>query len=574
MKFKKFLIFSTILFAAISLLVWKLQPVRVGDPAAYIPDTALLYVKQKDVENFFYDLEHSRLGRTIQSINFLKIGEDLGLTDEQLTTIKKTDTAIRDNWDSEIIEELFGQQVALALLQPLSSTVHLNLADYLKANTVLITEPGYKAEFMQMIAERYAVYRKDITISAHQYGKYHIKRISIDDDTLSTVTISGFILMSFEEGQLRKCIDTFDDELPSLVEHKDYSRLRNHYSQPDQFMFLALGNCRDFITKNLLTDGFPGKDIIEKEMAATEGFAGVSYGAWKNQSLISDRIMVLYSHEMVNTIVEKRLRIPPSICDTLQFSPINPLVFYWTNTIDFVQLYQLYSKRVGENDDNLIKLSETLRDQTGMTVNEFFSMLGKELSYIITSGQVDNSLPIPFGIILIKVEEPEKIEAALEKLISSYNIPTKVHNYGSTSFHYWAEAPQDGLEPLYGFMDNFLFIGNSRPLVKQVIDRYQDGKNLLTEPKFLEVDLGLTKPNNYISYTDNVGLISITQSLLQLAGTMIAIENRDTAEKVKIILRDIINPILDGLSMFDRTATRSYFTEDSVVIDSMTKVEN
>ena len=90
----------------------------------------------------------------------------------------------------------------------------------------------------------------------------------------------------------------------------------------------------------------------------------------------------------------------------------------------------------------------------------------------------------------------------------------------------------------------------------------------------LEIDLGLTRSNNYISYTDNVELITITKSLLKLAGAMMAIEDRDTALKVKIILRDIIDPLLDGLSMFDRTATRSYFTEDSVVIDSMTKVEN
>jgi len=43
---------------------------------------------------------------------------------------------------------------------------------------------------------------------------------------------------------------------------------------------------------------------------------------------------------------------------------------------------------------------------------------------------------------------------------------------------------------------------------------------------------------------------------------------------MRIVLKDIVDPLLDGLSMFDCTATRSYFTEDAVVIDSMTKIEN
>ncbi|OEU83970.1 MAG: hypothetical protein BA873_11335 [Desulfobulbaceae bacterium C00003063] len=574
MKMKKFLVLSTIMVLAISFLVWKLQPVPVGDIAAVVPDTALLYMEQKDVENFIDDLKHSKLGKIIQAIDFLIIGNDLKLTDDQLTAIQKTDILIRNNWDSEIIRELFGKQVALALLQPLKSTMHLNLIDFIKANTVLITEPGYKAEFMHMIAERYAVYSKNISISAHQYGKYHIKRISIDADILSTVAIDGFILMSFEEGQLRKCIDTFDNELPSLVEHEGYSRLRSYYSQPDQFMFLALRNSRDFITNDLLQHEFSGRDIIEKELTATAGFAGFSYGAWKNQSLISDRIMVLYNQEMVNSIVEKQLQTAPSTCDTLRFSPANPLVFYWTNTIDFELLYQLYSRRVGEQDIKLVKFAEILEDQVGMTINEFFKLLGTELSYIITSGQEGNSLSIPYGIMLFKVEEPERVAAALEKLVAGYNIPVKMNNYGSTSFYSWAGSPQEGLQPLYGFLDNYLFIGNSNYLVKQVIDSLQNGNNLLKDPRFLEIDLGLTRSNNYISYTDNVELITITKSLLKLAGAMMAIEDRDTALKVKIILRDIIDPLLDGLSMFDRTATRSYFTEDSVVIDSMTKVEN
>ncbi len=89
MKMKKFLVLSTIMVLAISFLVWKLQPVPVGDIAAVVPDTALLYMEQKDVENFIDDLKHSKLGKIIQAIDFLIIGNDLKLTDDQLTAIQE-----------------------------------------------------------------------------------------------------------------------------------------------------------------------------------------------------------------------------------------------------------------------------------------------------------------------------------------------------------------------------------------------------------------------------------------------------------------------------------------------------
>ncbi|MBW2659834.1 MAG: hypothetical protein JRC87_09655 [Deltaproteobacteria bacterium] len=206
--------------------------------------------------------------------------------------------------------------------------------------------------------------------------------------------------------------------------------------------------------------------------------------------------------------------------------------------------------------------------------DEFFTMLGNQLSYIIIPGRKESSLPIPYGIMLFKVEEQDKLATTLEKLAKSYNVPLKTEKYHSAQFYSWEDAPQDGLAPLYGFLEDYFYLGNSRELARQVIDSSIDGNGLPTDPKFLQVDLGLSKANNNISYTDNVGLITITKTLLNLGSAMIAMEDKETSSKMKTILQDLVGPFLDGLSMFDRTATRSYFTEDSVVIDSMTKIEN
>jgi len=575
MKMYKFITFSAILLVIVYPIVWQMQPLQYQKNITdFLPDTTLLYIEQLDLEEFFQDLERSKLGQAIQSIDFLEIGKELKLTDKDLLLLQKVNVIVKENWRSEVFTELFGEKMAIALLQPLKSIDQDNLIDFVKKNAILIAQPQHSAELLQIVAERYAIHKKNITISTHQYGKYFIKRISLGDETFSAVIIDGLYLISFDERQLRQCIDTYDGELSSLSEFAEYSTLRSHYSTPDQFMFLSLENNRNFITKDLLSFNYFGKHLIERELTATTGFSAFSYGAWKNESLISDRIMVLYDDEMIDTLVEKQLKIPPMICDTLKFSPPNPLIFYWTNTINFELLYQLYNRNVPENESKLNEFAATLNKLTGMNVNEFFELFGKEFTYIIIPGQKSKYFSIPYGIALFKLEQPEKLKITMEKLISHYKIPMKENSYNSRVFNSWATSSPDGMVPLYGFLDNYLFLGNSRSLAKHIIDSDSTDINLVKKQQFLDLDVGLTQTNNYISYTNNVELITLTKSLIRFAGTMIAIQNRDAAAKVRIITQNIVNPLLDGLSMFEQTTTRSYFTENSVIIDSMTEIAN
>ena len=572
MKIKIFVASATILLVIVYFLVWQIKPFEYGETSEFVPATALLYAEQKDVEAFLDDLQNSKLGRAIQSIDYLKIGKEIDLKNEDLTLLKKITNVIKNNWDSEIIKELFGEKVALALLQPQRATGYLNLVDFFKANTVLITQPKHKAEILQIIIERYAAYTENITISTHQYGQHHIKRISIDDEIFSIVVLNGMYLISFEEQQLRRCIDTFDNELASLPENVEYATLREHYPDPDQFAFLSLKNSRDFVAKHLPMYDFSGRDIVEKEIAASIGFSGFSYGAWKEQSLIKDRIMILHNHEIANSFVEKQLKLPPSICDTLQFSPQDPLVFYWTNILDFESLYRFYNEKVPRSNNKISELFKTHKGQSGEIIDQFFAQLGKEFSYIITAGKENNFLSIPSGIMMFKIQDREKLGTLIKKLLSIYGFSFKKKTHGSTLYYSWKDSPQDGLEPLYGFLENYLFIGNSSSLANHIIDNSINGGKILRDPYFMEVDTGLTEPNNYVSYTNNAELINIIKSLFTLASTIVAIEDKAAAKKITILTKDVATPLLDGLSMFERTTTRSYFTKDSVVIDSMTKV--
>jgi len=257
MKTNTLVSFLSILLVIVYFLVWQIKPFEYANPSDLIPGSALLFVEQKNVEEFLRDVEDSKLGKALQSIDFLQIGKKIELKDEELALVGKVSGVIKENWDNEIVREFLGKNVALALLQPVRTRLYRDLLDFVKANTVLIAQPRHKAEFLQLIVDRYAAFNENISMTTHQYGMHHIKRISINDEILSAVVIDGLYLVSFEEQQLRQCIDTFDGDLPSLPENVVYSDLHNQYADPEQFLFLSLKNSREFIAAGVLVQEYP-----------------------------------------------------------------------------------------------------------------------------------------------------------------------------------------------------------------------------------------------------------------------------------------------------------------------------
>jgi hypothetical protein len=103
-----------------------------------------------------------------------------------------------------------------------------------------------------------------------------------------------------------------------------------------------------------------------------------------------------------------------------------------------------------------------------------------------------------------------------------------------------------------------------------VIDRNVTDFSLMDDVVIGSLDPGFTEKNNSITYIDNVTFIKVLQKWLGFIGMTLAIENRETAYKVHTVLDEIINPLLDGASMYEKSFTRSYFTPEMVIIDSIT----
>jgi len=211
---------------------------------------------------------------------------------------------------------------------------------------------------------------------------------------------------------------------------------------------------------------------------------------------------------------------------------------------------------------------------TGKSPEETLSLLGDEVSLVLAQSTEKRQFSIPLGMVFVEVKEVEELKKVLGNIIAEYEITMKEKHYGSTTYFYWTRSFQDGVRPLYGFHDNFLFFGNSSKLLENVLDNHLNGQSLLNKTEIRKIDPGLKLANNSITYLNNVELIEVTKDLVDILGTAIAIKDREAAVKMRVVIDRILIPLLDGATMYDSSVTRSYFMPNTVIIKSKTHLSN
>ncbi len=561
--------FLTLLLLIIYPLVNGIETDGSKDMTRFIPDDALLYIEQHHASKALKEFSKSPLGKKFESIDFLKTGQKIGLTDSALLNLQDALSVYGVIKNNKILDEILGKSFAIAVLPPIDAYPHFNVKEYFIENAIVIANPKYNTGGINFFSEIFNRYDELHPVSTVQYGNHQIKRIQLKEEKVSLVILKGFFVMSLNEKQLRRCIDTFDDEVPALANNSNFTSIKQNFAKANRFIYFPVDGVRQFITNQIADLSFTGKDLLLKEMATTIGFANFGYGSWNKKKRVIDKVLVQYNSDEINSVVQDHINADPSPCSMLALTTENPMAFYWSNTIKMQHLLGYFKER-RKVEPKLEDFSSTIKSVTGITIEDIFSLLGEEISMVIEPGPQDNFFSFPLAMFFLRVNNVQALSSVLEKLIDEYEIPVSIKTYGPIRYTFWTPSPQDGLQPLYGFWDDLIFFGNSSRLLQKVIDRKANDFSLMDDVVVSSLDPGFTEKNNSITYTNNVAFIKVLQKWLGFIGMTLAIENKENAYKVHTVLDEIINPLLDGASMYEKSFTRSYFTPEMVIIDSIT----
>jgi hypothetical protein len=115
-------------------------------------------------------------------------------------------------------------------------------------------------------------------------------------------------------------------------------------------------------------------------------------------------------------------------------------------------------------------------------------------------------------------------------------------------------------------------LANTFDILKSIVDTPITKSRLTAAPGFKELDPGFQTLNNSVCYANQGKLLEHIREFISWAGTILAIQDRHEAEKSKILIDNLINPIFWGMAMYDKSATRTYLKNDRIIIESRTRI--
>jgi len=570
MNTNAFVTFNTLLLVVVYLLVYRFDPDHEENMAKFIPDNALIYIEQRDAKSAITAFRNTQLGKLFDSFNLESTGKKIGVSDNVIDTAEIIQKHYPGVFENNILNELLGDRFALALFLPKDDRSDLSLETYLKENSIVVAEPKHNAEILKSTAEHFGTQLHKLSVQNIQYGNHHISRVTTPEGLVSFSVIEGLFVASFNEKQLKLSIDAYDGEIKSLFDSEHFEKAQKEFSRPQRFFYLPTESMEKVVRQFYSFLSPEIKVIVQKHITNTKGFLGVSYGAWPTETIVKDKIIFSYDGELTNPTVQQHMKTAPSNNSMLEMTIDDPLAYYWSNTIDLKHfLTYLPETDVNNPVRNYIK---KLENASSYSIEQILAIFGEEVSLVVEKSGDDNFFPVPLGAAFFRVDPKVDISEIVNYIVDSFEVPVIEQVYNSVTYLYWVASPQDGLQPLCGFWSNIFFIGNSAQLIERVIDGFNDNTSLLTNKKIRDIDPGIIEGNNSVTYFNNVEILELTQRLLSAIGTMASMEDRNKAEKARLIINEVLNPFLEGLKEFERSCTRSYFAPGMVVIDSRTSI--
>jgi hypothetical protein len=208
-------------------------------------------------------------------------------------------------------------------------------------------------------------------------------------------------------------------------------------------------------------------------------------------------------------------------------------------------------------------------DHFGMKMERFLALFGHEFGFNVAEIRTSGFFPVPRICSCIELVDRDGVERILEKMISGLPLRRdKVAGVPVISIM----AANGLMQPSYALLEKFLVIADSR---QQIVDILRvRGRRLVEDDDFRAVDMGLLQPSNLVMFVRSAGLVDGLKEFVSWAGTMIAIRNEKVGARSKILVDQVIVPLLEGMKMYRAKAVRSYTAPGEVVIKAVVLTEN
>lgn len=566
-------IVNGILFVIVVVLgVCFIQPQQsntISSPAL-LPSDTLIYLEQNNGASALANFKKSRLGKSLASIDLPGVLQKTGVHPSYIALVNKVLITINQVQQDALVRTVLGKKLGIALFAPREwMQKSSSIKEYVESHSLLISMPSINEVKLETLVSTYI---KDITVSTVPYGHYSIRRYILNNSRLSVAFCEGLLLASFEERVIREALDIYDQKSDSLMNYTYFNEFNNELKNAERSLYLEIEGLQGVVeswAKNAPT--LWSKELIS-EFSTLKGVVSISHGTWRDEAELHNKIFIHLNKARMGNQIRELAATQPSMNLSLPFISQDALFYYWSNTLNSRLLWDMYVAESGDDTFEIDYFQKRVEDVTGYSLYEIIQMVSNNVGILVNKNERDRFVPIPDLALIVRLTHPQNIQDVISKTLKNLDIKAQGRTYKGVRYYYWGIYPQESLQPVYSIHRDYLIIANTRDILQEIIDTPITPRRLVESSAFQELDPGFQTRNNSVCYVDHEKLLVHLKELLNWMGTFIAIQDRKASEKTKIIIENMLNPLIDGMGMYKKSATRTYIQGDLVIVESQTQM--
>ncbi|MBN2429089.1 MAG: hypothetical protein JXK94_12200 [Deltaproteobacteria bacterium] len=394
---------------------------------------------------------------------------------------------------------------------------------------------------------------------------------------LKIVFQEALIIAGINLDLVQRCLDQSLDPSTSLLESGAYKTYCADLFKPGETDVILFGDLDHFITTagkvvHAQMEQDPRLAGVEKQLADMQGLTTLALACYDDGGpLLNSKLVLGIDRNVLSPTLATAFGVEPMTNPTLDKVPAKALIYSWQNNFNAAFYWQEFQKSPELTPENIEKIKNEFALNTGVELDNFLAAFGSQVGFLINDINTGGMFPIPEAALVFEVKNPVLVEQAIQTVVGQMGMPLQQEAHNGIGISYVALPMGADLSPAYVCADGFCTLTVNKNLLTSMLDASQNG-SIKTQPGFKAVNRGITGKNNQVSYANVEGLIGKTKDISAWALAWMAATQPDRGEKGRRMVELVLNPLLDGFSMYNSIGSRVYIENDRMVSDTYVSV--
>ena len=545
-------------------------PDRVSHES-FISGDAHIVITQYDLQDRIAELGSSPLGRTIADLRYEVVGREMGMSDDEIRRFLKLKDDIKKNYQNPLVQMLVGKEVSIALL-PFSDHEALDFAQQITDHLLVISRPSQNARLMDVAT--WAI-SSDERIATVRYGTHTITRFNLEDARrLSVARVRDLVVMSLNEKVLRQSLDLYDGDRQGLRESEEYQSKIDDFDGASFVGYFNFAGLPDLVNRAIQESPSDNERLLLIDKEKIEAYQSAIFGAWSEENTIIDKAVISFDPKLLDEQPNSKMLSKAGLPQSFKRVSQDTIIYHWSNQFSPKTILGMLGQDPSLSDATETQFVGELSKITGLTADQLFDLFDNDLTLAVRGINEDQLVPMPRFLLSVKSEDVETLKKVVDSLIDHYSIPVRRTSLGDTNIISWGGIIGIGsILPTLSFTDDSAIISSNRQQIKNYVAP-NEIQSLADLESFQAMSTALLKPSHSFTYVDFAQTADMLQEMVSWGGTMLAIKDRELARKSKVLIDDLINPLLEGLSMYSIIGSRKYLEGNTIILESITKLDN